>query len=62
MRERIVVAYAGSLQTSMAICSLAKTGGAEVMTHPGPWAGRDLEEIRDPSEAAELDHVPVPST
>ena len=32
MSERIVLAYTGSLQTSMAIRSLAEAGGAEVVT------------------------------
>ncbi len=63
MRERVVLGYTGSLQTSMAICSLAKAGGAEMVTLTLDLGqGRDLEGIRDPSEAVELDHVPVPST
>jgi argininosuccinate synthase len=48
MRERIVLAYTGSLQTSTAIRSLAEAGGAEIVTLTLDLGqGRDLEEIRD---------------
>ena len=48
MSERIVLAYTGSLQTAMAIRSLAEADGAEVVTLTLDLGqGRDLEEIRD---------------
>ena len=48
MKERIVLAYAGGLQTSVAIPWLAEAYGAEVVTLTLDLGqGRDLEEIRD---------------
>ena len=48
MKERIVLAYTGSLQTSMAIRTLAEADDAEVVTLTLDLGqGRDLEEIRD---------------
>ena len=48
MKERIVLAYTGSLQTSVAIPSLAEAYGAEIVTLTLDLGqGRDLEEIRD---------------
>ena len=48
MKERIVLAYTGSLQTSAAIRSLAETDDAEVVTLTLDLGQRrDLEEIRD---------------
>ena len=48
MKERIVLAYTGSLQTSMAIPSLSGADDAEVVTLTLDLGqGRDLEEIRD---------------
>jgi argininosuccinate synthase len=48
MKERIVLAYAGGLQTSVAIPWLAEASGAEVVTLTLDLGqGRDLEEIRD---------------
>ena len=47
MSERIVLAYTGSLQTSMAIRSLVEADGAEVVTLTLDLGqGQDLEEIR----------------
>ena len=48
MKERIVLAYSGSLQTSVAIPSLAEAYGAEIVTLTLDLGqGHDLEEIRD---------------
>ena len=48
MSGRIVLAYTGSLQTSMAIRALAGVDGAEVVTLTLDLGqGRDLEEVRD---------------
>jgi argininosuccinate synthase len=48
MRRRIVLAYTGSLQTSMAIRALAEVDGTEVVTLTLDLGqGRDLEEVRD---------------
>ena len=48
MKERIVLAYAGGLQTSVAIPWLAEAYEAEVVTLTLDLGqGRDLEEIRD---------------
>lgn len=48
MKERIVLAYAGDLETSVAIPWLAEAYGAEVVTLTLDLGqGRDLEEIRD---------------
>ena len=48
MKERVVLAYTGSLQTSMAIRTLAEADEAEVVTLTLDLGqGCDLEEIRD---------------
>ena len=48
MSRRIVLAYTGSLQTSMAIRALAEVDDAEVVTLTLDLGqGRDLEEVRD---------------
>ena len=53
MKERVVLAYAGGLETSEAIPWLAETYGAEVVTLTLDLGqGRDLEEIRDRALAA----------
>lgn len=53
MNARIVLAYAGGLQTSGAVSWLAETHGAEVVTLTlDVGQGRDLEEVRDRARAA----------
>jgi len=48
MKDRIVLAYAGGVETSAAIRSLAEEHGAEVVTLTLDLGqGRDLEDIRD---------------
>jgi argininosuccinate synthase len=47
-RERIVLAFAGDLETTVAVPWLAETCGADVVTVTADFGqGRDLEEIRD---------------
>ncbi len=53
MKDRIVLAYAGGVETAAAIPSLAEEYGAEVVTLTLDLGqGRDLEEIRDRALAA----------
>ena len=53
MNRRIVLAYTGGLQTSMAIQALAEPHGAEVVTLTLDLGqGCDLEEVRDRALAA----------
>ena len=54
MRERIVLAYTGSVHASMAIRSLAEAEGAEVVTITLDLGQEcDLEEIRDRAREAQ---------